>query len=235
MNTLLNYRNQVRTRLDESAAIFYQDSDLTSWINEAIEDICARAQIVQQLNVSTVLVNGIAGYPLPSDMLMITRAEVQIAGATTPLYPISRRLSDIRFGTGATGTPQYYSIFGTPGQVTGADKAVITVYPTPTAGGTLNLYYERVPALLANDGDISLIPPGWDRLVVQYAVAQALVKNRDWDGSGKMQGQYEAGIKEMITNSRLWTSQTEFAAQGGRQMGGVVQEPTVYSPSQAGR
>ena len=231
MNTLANYRTMARRRLDESTAIFYQDSDLTAWVNEAVEDICARAQIVQQANIDTVLINGIAGYPLFDDFLSLTRAEVTIAGATTPLYRISRRRADIRFGSGSVGVPQYYTIFGTPGQVTGSDKAVITVYPTPSAGGTLTLYYERIPAPLVADADTSIIPPGWDRLVTIYTVAQALVKNRDYNGSQQLQGQYEAGLKEMISNSRVWTSDIEFQDASGRKMGGIVQADQVVSPS----
>ena len=235
MNTLSGYQTSARRFLDEASAIFYQDADLTAWINEAIEDICARAQIVQSLDSSIALVAGTAKYPLPADMLMVTRAEADVAGVTTPMYRIEQRLADIRFGSASSGTPQFWSIFGTPGQTGGADSALITVYPTPAANGTMNLYYERIPAALVNGTDTSLVPPGWDRLVVWHCVSQGLIKNRDFNAAQTLQAMYENILKEMITNSRLWSSESEFLSSGGRRRGSIVQGDIVSSPSQAAK
>ena len=232
MNTLANYQAAARRFLDESSATFYQDADLTAWINEAIEEICSRAQIVQSLDTGIAIVAGTSKYPLPNDMLMISRVEVDIAGVVTPVYPISPRLADIRFGSAAAqGTPQFWTAFGTPGQTVGADSALITVYPTPAANGTMNLYYERIPAALVNGTDNSLIPPGWDRLVTWHCVSQGLIKNRDFNGAQAMQQMYENGLKEMVTNSRLWSSESEFLSAGGRRRGAIVQGDVVTSPS----
>lgn len=213
MATLLNVRTRVRTALEETTARFWQDSNLDAWINDALRDIARRAEVIQSFNTSVTIVAGTAKYTLPTNVIRVHRVEFKPSSQTSiyPLEASSYQSMDAMWGVNqaASGKPSYYVLWGMP------PSLQMQLYPVPSEAGLLNLYYYRLPAVVASDADVLECPEGWDDAIVDYCEAQA--KRRDHDQSwSEAYSLYEQKLAALISVTRSWHDQADSIQVGGR-------------------
>jgi hypothetical protein len=89
----------------------------------------------------------------------------------------------------------------------------IYLFPVPSQVGNLNVFYYRLPATAAADGDVLEIVEGYWDLVTLFAEVQALRKDADPRFADARQ-LYEAKIGEMIDMTRHYHDQQGYVTSG---------------------
>ena len=214
LGTLLTY---LRDRLDEATAAQWTDPQLRQWIVEGARDIARSVEVLATTGTVTI-VAGTQAYAMPTNMVRCYRAELVVTGSdvTYPLELRDRNEMDSIWGTrmaAGQGTPLYLTIYGTPGSASG------TLYPTPSAAGTLTVYYYKLPVALALDGTADAtnvdLPAGWDDVALDYAEYKALRKDRDarWQEARAL---YLENLGAMNDVTRKHHDQLGYIAVGAR-------------------
>ncbi|GIV04099.1 MAG: hypothetical protein KatS3mg015_2929 [Fimbriimonadales bacterium] len=206
--TQATYLTSIRERLDESTARFWTDVELRRWINEAARDIARRSETIQEVDTVSITA-GTQEYTLASDLLRVHRVEFS-PSSDNNVYPLEyvdyTNLDSIWF-TNKTidrGTPRLFTLWGF------VPNLKIIFYPTPDRAGTASVYGYRLPAELATDGSQSAsnveVPEGWEDLVVEYVLYQALLKdgNPEWQAAKAL---YDEKLDAMMQLTRRWTDQ----------------------------
>lgn len=218
--TLATMATEVRDHLDEATAAFWTDAQIRKWINEALRDVSRRSEALLATQTKTI-VAGTQTYTLDTQTVVrVNRAQFEPTGQTT-IYPLEYRdfigMDEI-WGIQQAITqsyPQYFTFWGYP------PSLQVTLYPVPSVGGVLRLYYYKLATELATDGtgDASNVDivEGWYDLVLYYAEATALRKDGDqrWQEAA---AKYESMLQTLIENTRRWSDQAgviEFAGAGG--------------------
>ncbi len=205
--TLGDLRGDLRDRLDETQARFWDDKQLNRWINEGATDIARRAEVLATSS-SIAVTAGTQTYSLPTSMYRLHRATFSADSGVT-VYPLEfrdRNEMDEIWSTRPT-TQQYAPAFlvidGRP------PTATATLFPVPSANGSLIVYYYAPPVTANSDTDLIDTPSGWEDLVIQYAEYVALRKdsNPDWKESKAM---YEEQLGTMIDNTRRFHDQNGY-------------------------
>jgi hypothetical protein len=194
----------------------YTDRELTDWINDGCRDIARRTEDLANTNTTTPVIVGTAAYALPTDTIRLHRVDFQPTGSTQ-VYPIeirNRNEIDQLIGFNPTiqsSYPWVCWLWGTPGNVT--FPLTVTFYPVFSTGGTLSLWYFRMPVRIA---DPTVDPSqyqtlvetveGWDDLVVEYAMTRALQKARNPEWQQRKQ-EYEAQLASMVDVTRQYHDQ----------------------------
>lgn len=215
MDTLTVTTARVRVRIDEPTARFWQDSDITQWINEATRDVARRTESLQAITT----INAVAGtqqYALPSDTLRVYRVEWSRDGATgTAVIPLEYRdfasMDSVWWTSQKTsqGDPYWFTMWGFPPNLN------VVLYPIPsvtiTAG--VKVYYYRLPIQVVSGADIVEVPDGYKDLIDDYCEFSALRKDSDprWQEAKSL---YEQKLEGMLENTRRWTDQSD-SIQGG--------------------
>lgn len=196
----------------------WSDEELVRWIWEAMRDVARRTECLQETR-SITLVSGQQTYDLPPDMFRIYRVEYR--QTSTYNYPLTYQdfatMDELWLtNRSSQGTPEFYTIWGTPGQ--GSEQ--LYLYPVPSSDITdgLKLYYYRLPKKVdTNDYNKKAdIPAGWEDLVPLYVEIVARRKeSRDsrWKEAYEL---YEIRLAEMMKTTRHWTDQPTYFASGGR-------------------
>lgn len=200
MTTLTTMLTNLRDALD-APTNFYSDVQLTVWVNEACRDIARRCEVLQTTQDIAVTA-ALQTYAAPTDMVRIYRAEFKQTGETARHsldYRDFNSMDEVWWAAQrqTSGRPSTYTMWGFPPGVT------ITLYPTPSAAGTLTIFYYKYPATISGVQEVP-IPMGWDDLVVDYAEYRALRKARDprWQEAKSI---YEEKLSQMYDLSRRWT------------------------------
>jgi len=197
--TLGDLRADLRDRLDETQARYWDDRQLNRWINEGALDMARRAECLPTSTTITA-VSGTQSYALPTNLFRAHRATFS-ADLGVTVYPLEfrdRNELDEIWST-RPQTQQYAPAFAFfDGYGT---NATIGLFPIPSAGGQLIVYYYRTPSTAVSDTDALDTPTGWEDLAIQYAEYVALRKdsNPDWQESKQM---YEEHLAEMIDMTR---------------------------------
>ena len=215
---------------------FFTDTEITQWINDGLRDISRRAEalITYDTTISIPAYIPVPGqsaptYTLPTDVIRIQRIEFIPTGAINQTYPLqasTQQEMDQVWGTyqqNPASYPQWWVTRGYPGG-TGRNLFVLQVYPVPSQGGTLAIFYYRLPirigdpvATPANYTVTLDIVEGWDDLVVEYAIAKAFQKQRNDGWKDRMQS-YETKVAEMVDVTRKFTDQPSYMTFGTRFM-----------------
>jgi Family of unknown function (DUF6682) len=202
-DTLVNLRTRVRSRIDETTATYWQDSELTAWINEAAREVARRSENLQ----TTSLISSVANqqeYTLPADMFRVHR--VEFARTSSQVVPLEYRdfnnMDSIWWSSQriTPGDPYWYTMWGFPPACT------LIVYPTPSdsIANAFKVFYYRLPATASADSDPVEIPAGWDDVIVDYCEYSALRKDGDsrWQ---EAKGIFEDKMNHMVDSTRRWT------------------------------
>lgn len=199
MANLTSLITQVRSNVDEAAARFWADSEITQWLNDGVKDIGRRTEAIQSTSSSIAIIAGTASYNLPSNLIRLHRLEF-IPTGSTQVYPVAVSTyeeMDSVWGINQASQasyPSYAVMWGYPG---GAATLTVQVFPVPSQAGVLKIYYYRVPVDMVAGGDIPEIPGGWDDILVHYAEYRAKRKagNPTWQEAKQI---YEEELQRMV-------------------------------------
>lgn len=205
MATLVNTRLDVRAHLAEITPRMWTDAQLNVWINEGLRDIARRTETIQSLSTAVPVIAGTATVTVPADALRLHRIEFVPTGAGQVYQVKLVTLDELEQVFGITpntqqGYPVYAAAWGFPPAVT------LRLYPVPSQAGTLNIYYYRLPAVVAADGDVLEVLAGYEDLIVLYAEYVARRKDRDpsWQDAKAL---YEERVTYMVETTRQWHDQ----------------------------
>lgn len=203
---------EVRALLNESAAAFWTNAQLQSWINQGCEDVARRAEILwQEVNLNVVPLQ--QNYAFPTDFLNAHRAEFSPTNSNQTYGIEYRGINQMDEVWGILHSlpqawPQYFTIRGN--QVLGF---FLMLYPSPGQSGTLTIYYYRQAIVQSNvSGNIDT-QPGWEDIVYDYAIYKALRASKDptWQEAYQL---YEKALANLIEKSRNMTDQGESITTG---------------------
>lgn len=179
--SLTTLRARARERADMVGSSFVSDTatSLDAWINEGIQRL--HEKLVDALgeeyrsSSSTFTTAGQAtDYPLPADFFKLYGIDLNISGYIRTLMPYDRSernaYKNIPPGTSIRSrwgpSAPRYSLVGSN----------IRLLPVPSDGLTGTIYYAPEATVLVSPSDTVSFPNGWERYVVLYAAAQALMK-----------------------------------------------------------
>jgi hypothetical protein len=151
---------------------------------DGLEDIAREAECL----LATGTIAAVAGTQtyacssLVPSPIRIHRIEFQRSGDSTK-YPLEYKdflvMDDIWSTSQAQsqGTPVYWTGWGFFPSLT------LYLYPTPSAAGTIRLFYYRLPTRLSNSGSADSttveVPDGFENIAVDFAEYHALRNDRD--------------------------------------------------------
>lgn len=212
MATLVATRTDVRAHLGEITARMWSDVQLTVWINEGLRDIARRTETIQSFSASVAVVAGTAEFTAPADMLRVHRIEYVPTGQTV-VYPVHLTTYDELdqlwglYPNTTGGIPVYAALWGFPPTVK------IRLYPVPSMAGNLNIFYYRLPAVVAVDADVLEVLAGYEDLIVLYCEYVARRKDRDpsWQDAKAL---YEERVSLMVETTRQWHDQARTISMG---------------------
>lgn len=222
MATQAEIITDVRVRLDEVSASFWDDSDIRRWINQGLRDVARRCEVLQG-STTVAAVAGTQTYALPTDAIRIYRVEFSPDGddGVHELQYEDYNNADALWGRYKTITqadPYIYTMWGFPPSLN------MTVYPTPSQAGTFTVYYYKLPTELAvtttDDEDTEVdLPAGWEDVIVSYVEYHALRKDRNpaWQEAKAL---YEESLTHLYELTRRWTDQAGHMSPG-LQFGGL--------------
>ena len=84
-----------------------------------------------------------------------------------------------RSDTDSEGNPGFWVTSGATDST--GDYKKIWLYPTPSGGQGIQIFYRKIPALLSADTDKTVIGVEWDAPLLQLAVIQSHVKLNEYD------------------------------------------------------
>lgn len=169
---LLELRNTLARLLDEDG-VYRTEAVLNSSLNDGYQMASALTQACERTASFTYSVStgGYCAY-LPSDFFL----PVAVYNGSTRLEPV--RLADLNQLTNswlnaAAGTPIYYWTLGSLGP-----HPTLWLYPRPSSALRVKLVYASIPDRLVNDALSPRIPSEYHYILVQYAYAWELLKER---------------------------------------------------------
>lgn len=204
--TLTQLLSDVRSALDEPVARFYTDAELTRWINDGLVDVARRTQTLAHFSATITGVANQTKYNLPTDLITLHRVEF-VPASSTQVYPVQLMTPaelDQYWGSQqdtASSYPWAAAVWGFPGQTA---TLQLQIYPVLSSnGGTIRLWYYRLPATLTAGADIAEIPAGWESLISDYCEYRAKRKARDatWQEAKML---YDEAVDNMIDTTRAW-------------------------------
>lgn len=177
---------RVRDRLDEDSAVdqpMWTQTKLRRWVNEGMEKIARDTECL----LATTTITGVAGTQSYSTSAIspaftrIHKVQYEPTGSTS-VYTLQYRdfnVMDTVWGSNPTwgGYPEYWTAWGIQPSLS------LILYPVPSVGGTIRLYYYRLPTKLdeagSQDSSTLDLPSGWDDILVTYVEMCALRADRD--------------------------------------------------------
>lgn len=212
--------NNVLIDLDDTAQVYFDNTSLILWINQAQLDIARRAECLMDYAEANCQPN-VANYPMPQDAIRVHELTYS-PNDPTQIYPLiyrGRQEMNSIWWINQT-TPATYPLFYTTWQQ--PPMIMIQVYPVPASVGVLQYWYYRLPVSVSAVTDIIDIPDGYEDLLRSYVRYCARRKSGDpmWQDDKAL---YEEGLSTLITNSRNWTD-----ASGQMSMGGAFTPGWLY-------
>ena len=209
---------EVRTLLNESAAAFWTNAQLQSWINQGCEDVARRAEVLWQEATITVAANQ-QYYNFPADFLTAHRAEFSPTNSTQTYSLEFRTINSMDEIWGIlhnlpAAWPQYFTIRGN-----NVNGYFLMLYPSPGQTGILTVYYYRQAVVQSNTAGYIDTQSGWEDIVYHYAVWKAKRASKDpsWQEDFQL---YEAMLAQLIDKTRNMTD------QGSQVTSGIANWPT---------
>lgn len=209
--TLGDCRSDLRDRLDETSARFWDDKQLNRWINEGALDVSRRAE-TNYATKSITVTAGTQSYSLPTDGFTLHYAEFTYDSGVHQ-YPLQfREMHEMEgywtFRTQQAARPEILVPQGYPPNWT------CLLFPVPSQSGSLTVYYYRLAATANSDTDAVDLPAGWEDLAILYASYIALRKDKSQDWQQAKQ-EYEEKLLTMIDTTRKYTDQSGWITSGG--------------------
>lgn len=210
--------SQVRSLIDEPVAQFWSDAELTAWINQGCQELQRTVEWAQKQGTLTATAAQ-QTYNAPQDLLRIHRLEFVPANNTSYTYSLEfRGYNEMDAAWGnlkalPSAYPEFFTLWKNPNDSAANIGLQIVLYPVPSVGGTLNVYYLRTIVPVAAGSDVIDVLPGWEDTVYNFAAYRALRKDADprWRD---FQAEFVAQTEQMKTISRTYSDQGNFFSTG---------------------
>lgn len=183
MTTQAEYMSLVRNKLYDLNIHRFSDEALRQWINEAASDVARRTQCLRTTGTITGVASTQGYIPTFTDIIAIHAVKFIPDGGTFEYdleYFDYKPLMNMAYGglSISEGRPFLYWTEGYP------PNLQINLYPTPSEAGDIVVHYYKTFAKLATadstDANTDLdFPNGWESLLVNFAVAEGLLSDRD--------------------------------------------------------
>lgn len=204
--TLTQATADVRSLLDEPSAQFWQNTELTTWLNQAAADIARRTRTLRTEAQVTVTA-GTQNYTAPVDALSLYRVTFVPTGSGQvfeyPLEFMGYNEMDQAWGVYQTfpaAWPQQFTLWGNPPTLT------IRLFPVPNQAGVLNVFYYRASVDASAGSDDIDVLQNYEEAVIEYCVYKAKRKDNDptWQ---EAKANYEMMVGGMVNETGWFTDQ----------------------------
>jgi hypothetical protein len=133
-----NYITEFRDTVGDNAAPqFWSSENIVRYLNEAVQEACERAKLIEDRSMSLTLAPGQDTYALHASVFEIKR--LALRGRPLDETSVEALDADMPGWESRTGTPRYF-IFE---QASGAQAARVRLVPTPTAADAVALTVYR--------------------------------------------------------------------------------------------
>ncbi len=187
---------------DEVEPYLWSDESLVGYFNEAIQEACERALLIQDMTTPSVcrlgVLAGQAQYKLHPSVLQVERAAL----AGRPLDETSIEDLDATMGNweARSGQPRQYVFM----QTVGAGNPALQLVPIPTSAGEISLRVYRGPINMLKPDSACLVPEipiRHHRKLVNW-VARCAFLRPDADGHDADRAQMHEGYFERDFGAR---------------------------------
>jgi len=189
--TVTNLIVEVRNFLNEPTGSFWSDTEITTWLNDAVRSV-NRQTLSTEAREKFVVDSGTSEYAMTETYLMVKGATLQ-TGVTAYKALFRGKAEDV--GHVNKDEPTYFYEF----------NGKVGIYPLKdtsdfTSTGT-TLYVSYVPYQSTLSGSSTIPTPAiLDRAIVYYAVAQALYKDKRFNSGNLFIVQHYQDLKFYIEN-----------------------------------
>ena len=212
--TLTSAITSVRSLLDEpeaSAAPFWSDTEITTWLNQGCADVQRRAEIIQEFAIIAAVVNQ-QKYIIPNNVHRIHRVEFAPTSSVNTYTLEFRGYNEMDQIWGINqqwpaSYPLYYTLWKSP------PLLQMVTYPVTAQAGVFNIFYYRTIQPVVNSTDTLDTLPGWEDIIYDYAVYMAFRKDADarWQEAKSI---YEAHLNDMSNVTRTFQDQGNYFSTG---------------------
>lgn len=191
--TVQDVMNVVKRQFGDESGVQLEDTDVINWINDAQDTVVNRNRVLKAKSTTTV-VAGTSEVTFP-DLRIIQIESVHWEGRILPnmsFVEAEQKISTTDPDKTETGVPLFwYEWAGT-----------MTLWPTPDADGSLDLYYSAFPERIANSTDPLSLPDKYFEDICRYVMQQVYEMDQDWEGSKAKQQQFDASVNDLGEEER---------------------------------
>lgn len=202
--TLTDITTNIRSLLDEPNPQFWQNSEITNWVNEACAEIARKVEW-KRTTATISVVDGTQQYTAPADMYRIYRITFSPTDSDNTYTLEWRGMMEMDQIWGINQEwpatyPLYYTTWAVPPDLN------LILYPVPSQDGDMIVYYyQQITPVSAGGDDVDVLE-GYEDIVEDYVVYRALRKDADprWK---EFKQTYEDKLEALYENSRTFQDQ----------------------------
>lgn len=187
--------DDVRVDLNESTAVFWADSELVTWIDEAIWEITSKTRCLEETVFTISLVANTYSYTISTNFVDVETVLHDSGDNDDPTRIMALKREDITdFGHEREhGRPKKYCIWD--------NKLLVWPVPDSTWAGTdLYLYVVSFPAGVSGTGSSIETPAYFDTAIKYYVLAKAYYKDNK-----EVRGNYYMSLFEKMLQDYINT------------------------------
>lgn len=192
--TVQEVLSAIQRLFGDESGVQLANADVVRWINDA-QDVIVDRNHVLKAHITEASVSGQAAYSF-ADALIHSIDSIHYGGYRLPNISFAEAeevvLQADPLQTQA-GTPQiWYEYAGT-----------FTFWPTPTDGGSFDLYYTKRPTRIVNLTDLLTLPDKFYQLIVLYCIGQAYTMDEDMQAASQMADTFDKQLASMGEDERV--------------------------------
>lgn len=191
--TVQNVMTVVKRQFGDESGVQLEDSDIINWVNDAQDTIVNRNRVLKAKS-TTAITAGQSTVTFP-DLRIIQIESVHYNGRILPnmsFVEAEQKISTSDPQSSESGTPLFwYEWAGT-----------MTLWPTPNADGSLDLYYSAFPTRVTGATDPLSLPDKYFEDICRYVMQQVYEMDQDWQGSQAKQQQFDASVNDLGEEER---------------------------------
>lgn len=194
-------RLEVRRAIDELTASFWTDAEINDWLNEGAKIMVSISQTLQSVHQFSTE-QGKQEYLLPADLDEIFGVTLSMGGSLTQLRPTYAE--NVQWGNATSGVPNQFYTRSQTGESVSQDDNGLTVskvaegprtligfFPIPSSAYQITINYFARHGTMRNDLMCPLIPVEYHRGIINFAIAQAKVKDEAYSEANRFLEQFK--------------------------------------------
>lgn len=202
--TIADIMMDISIRCDDEGMVRFRPEVLRRFIYDGCKAAALRTECLRETQTIAVGAD-VAEVVGPTDAVRITMAQFQPTGQSMvyPLEYMDYSSMDQVWGpwqgVDQSSYPSYFTTWSFPPTLN------IRLYPIPSEGGSLQVFYYRLPATIdpggADDTNNIDLPSGWEELVTDYGCAQCWLKDRQTDMYQFAMTEFQSKIVALLETS----------------------------------